>query len=216
MAWNVRFGGPLVDHADAFLEDIVAHPEDDAPRLVYADWLEDQDDPAGRARADFIRVQYALAALPAGDLRRVPLEQRQRDLLLAYEGEWAAGLRDLGVASWEFRRGFVERIRIHQLPLVQNANLIRARHPVRELCLVPSDGFQNYYGVEQSLPAVPSLPLLEQLCLLDISEFDDRAKVVPLLRSPLLGRLEVLHLGGTALGPALRRELRSAFRGILG
>ncbi len=46
-----------MDHAAAFLEDIVAHPDDDAPRLVYADWLEDQDDPAGRARADLIRVQ---------------------------------------------------------------------------------------------------------------------------------------------------------------
>ncbi len=181
-----------MDHADAFLEDIVAHPDDDAPRLVYADWLEDQDDPAGRARADFIRVQYALAELPPGDLRRVPLEQRQRDLLLAHEAEWTAGLRDLGVASWEFRRGFVERIRIHPLPLVRNANRIRARHPVRELCLVPSDGFENDYGVEESLAAVPSLPLLEQLCLLDVSEFDDRAKVLPLLRSPLLGRLEGL------------------------
>ena len=24
----------------AFLEDILEHPEDDAPRLIYADWLE--------------------------------------------------------------------------------------------------------------------------------------------------------------------------------
>jgi uncharacterized protein (TIGR02996 family) len=25
-----------------FLSDIVEHPEDDAPRLIYADWLQDQ------------------------------------------------------------------------------------------------------------------------------------------------------------------------------
>jgi uncharacterized protein (TIGR02996 family) len=43
-----------------FLQDIVAHPEDDTPRLIYADWLEDHGDPD---RAAFIRVQCALARL---------------------------------------------------------------------------------------------------------------------------------------------------------
>lgn len=41
---------------DAFLADIVAHPEDDVPRLIYADWLEDQ----GREpRANVIRQMIA-------------------------------------------------------------------------------------------------------------------------------------------------------------
>jgi uncharacterized protein (TIGR02996 family) len=38
----------------AFLADIQANPDDDRPRLVFADWLEDHGDPA---RAEFIRVQ---------------------------------------------------------------------------------------------------------------------------------------------------------------
>lgn len=47
-------------HDDAFLADVIAHPRDDAPRLVYADWLEDN----GRAeRAEFIRVQCELARM---------------------------------------------------------------------------------------------------------------------------------------------------------
>lgn len=39
-------------HEDAFLADILEHPEEDAPRLIFADWLEDN----GRAeRATVLR-----------------------------------------------------------------------------------------------------------------------------------------------------------------
>ena len=35
---------------DAFLQAILETPDDDLPRLAYADWLEEQDDPQiGRA-----------------------------------------------------------------------------------------------------------------------------------------------------------------------
>jgi uncharacterized protein (TIGR02996 family) len=34
----------------AFLNAILANPEDDAPRLVYADWLEERGDPATEPR----------------------------------------------------------------------------------------------------------------------------------------------------------------------
>src|SRR4051812_29315818 len=97
-----------LDHARAFLQDVAAHPYDDAPRLIYADWLSDQDVPAARARAELIRVQYALEDVPAGDPRRAALAQRERDVLLAHGEQWAAGLRDLGVQAWKFRRGFIE------------------------------------------------------------------------------------------------------------
>ena len=40
---------------DAFLVAIRVNPTDDAPRLVYADWLDDQGDPRG----ELIRVQMA-------------------------------------------------------------------------------------------------------------------------------------------------------------
>ena len=43
---------------DRFLEAICATPQDDTPRLVYADWLDEHGDPA---RAEFIRVQVELA-----------------------------------------------------------------------------------------------------------------------------------------------------------
>jgi uncharacterized protein (TIGR02996 family) len=39
---------------DAFVRDVAANPEDDAPRLIFADWLEDNGDPD---RAEFVRLQ---------------------------------------------------------------------------------------------------------------------------------------------------------------
>ena len=47
-----------------FLQDIHAHPEDDTPRLIYADWLDDNHQPA---RAQFIRLQCRLAKLDLED-----------------------------------------------------------------------------------------------------------------------------------------------------
>jgi uncharacterized protein (TIGR02996 family) len=65
------------EHA-SFLADIDANPEDDRPRLVFADWLEDHGDPD---RADFIRVQCELAQPEDEDPRRGELLDREQQLL---------------------------------------------------------------------------------------------------------------------------------------
>jgi uncharacterized protein (TIGR02996 family) len=36
-----------MNHHQAFLQDILEHPNDDAPRLIHADWLEEHGDPIG-------------------------------------------------------------------------------------------------------------------------------------------------------------------------
>ena len=46
---------------DAFLQAVKDDPDDDAPRLLLADWLEEQGEPRG----EFIRVQCLRARLPA-------------------------------------------------------------------------------------------------------------------------------------------------------
>ncbi len=43
---------------DGFLSAIRADPADDTTRLVYADWLDERDDPRG----DFVRLHLALRA----------------------------------------------------------------------------------------------------------------------------------------------------------
>ena len=42
---------------------VLDSPEDDAPRLIYADWLDEHGRPE---RAEFIRLQCAMDRVPAG------------------------------------------------------------------------------------------------------------------------------------------------------
>lgn len=55
-----------MNNEDGFLHAIMETPDDDVPRLVYADWLEEHGDP----RAELIRVQCAEARLAADDQDR--------------------------------------------------------------------------------------------------------------------------------------------------
>ncbi|MGH7227507.1 MAG: TIGR02996 domain-containing protein, partial [Gemmataceae bacterium] len=59
-----------MDHERVFFEAIREAPHDDAPRLIYADWLEEQGGAARTARAHFIRIQCRLAELPEDDPAR--------------------------------------------------------------------------------------------------------------------------------------------------
>jgi uncharacterized protein (TIGR02996 family) len=82
---------------------IWADPHDDTPRLVYADWLDENDQPA---RAEFVRVQCALARLDEYDeVERPPLAKREQLLWKRHAKDWKAGLpKALQTAA--FRRGF--------------------------------------------------------------------------------------------------------------
>ena len=72
---------PTAAEESAFLTPIRAAERDDGPRLIYADFLADSDDPADRRRADFVRLQLALARLPDNHPRRHELKHRADDLL---------------------------------------------------------------------------------------------------------------------------------------
>jgi uncharacterized protein (TIGR02996 family) len=123
-----------VSHEQAFFEDIVAHSPDDAPRLVYADWL---DDHGQSDRAEFIRVQCELARLAEDDPRHARLALREHELRQAHGKAWAEPLR--GAADeWVYERGFVERASIDTCwdgGLPQRLDQLFARAPVRALHL---------------------------------------------------------------------------------
>ncbi len=92
---------------------VIADDEDDLPRLVYADWLEEHDDPD---RAEFIRVQCRLGELSPAEAEWVDLNERQAELnarLVSRLFDLAAKLPKVldscgfaGDDDHEFRRGF--------------------------------------------------------------------------------------------------------------
>jgi uncharacterized protein (TIGR02996 family) len=73
-----------------FLQVIGNDPDDDGPRLQYADWLDEKGDPASVARAEFIRVQCALESMRADDPARTTLRSREMELL---EANWRTWIR---------------------------------------------------------------------------------------------------------------------------
>lgn len=63
---------------DALLATILTQPAEDTPRLVYADWLEENGQPE---RAEFIRLQVNLASCGLTAGHSEPLHPRIRELL---------------------------------------------------------------------------------------------------------------------------------------
>jgi uncharacterized protein (TIGR02996 family) len=93
---------------DAFLATILEDPDDDTPRLIYADWL---DDRGQTDRAEFIRLQCEIARLPEDDDRLPPLQEIERRLLERCQDQWLGPLRPL-FSGWTFRRGFLDAVRV--------------------------------------------------------------------------------------------------------
>ena len=92
----------------AFLDDIAANIDDDTPRLVYADWLEENGQ---GERAEFIRVQIERARLPSWDAEQVRLRIREKDLHDAHGEAWLKEVPKVEGAKWEgFRRGIVAEV----------------------------------------------------------------------------------------------------------
>jgi uncharacterized protein (TIGR02996 family) len=78
----------LMGDEDGFLRAIADTPEDDAPRLVYADWLDERNDPRG----EFVRVQVEIdRAIPRAD-RYATLRTRSRALRRLIDPGWAAAV----------------------------------------------------------------------------------------------------------------------------
>jgi uncharacterized protein (TIGR02996 family) len=92
---------------DAFLAAITADPDDDTPRLVFADWLDERGTDDDRARAALIRAQCRAEFLPAGSPERVKLEGEAAAIVRRYEKRWTKPLKRL-IANCTFRRGFLE------------------------------------------------------------------------------------------------------------
>ena len=113
---------------------IVARPDEDLPRLVYADFLQEagHDD-----RAELIRLQCSLERLPPADPERPELTRRETELLAATKMR-AWRIPDL-TGPQTFRRGMIESIETTAEALLQvNPEVLRLS-PVRHLRLVNAD-----------------------------------------------------------------------------
>jgi uncharacterized protein (TIGR02996 family) len=226
---------PTRSYADAFLEAILQNPEDDTPRLVYADWLDEQGDPASTARADFIRLQCALALGSLAESRRIELQARQQHLLERFSRQWAGPLVRL-VRTWKFHRGFIDEVSVASGKFLSCAGRLFRLAPIRHVQLereliwpadsrfsVPALADSEYLRRLHSLDLSDNRLETRHLRALLVSEYLDNLTVLnlrynrigdgglrSLCQSPLLARLTHLDLAQNALGPGAVRALARA------
>lgn len=180
-----------MNHEQAFLADIIEHPLDDVPRLVYADWLDDHDQ---TPRAEFIRLQCRLAKQPDE-----PSRDREQELLNQHGVAWAEPLRRL-VDEWAFRRGFLERVCIDKAKksFFKRLDKVFTQAPIRQVRI-------QHLGGEDLAPLLDRPDLLVRLNAIDLDQATP-AQVLRLMQTPglQLKRLLVEHADdGTAWNQTL-------------
>jgi uncharacterized protein (TIGR02996 family) len=172
----------MTTHDEAFLEAIREQPDDDAPRLIYADWLEEHGQPE---RAEFIRVQCGKERVPSGSPRYYEFLSREQALLVEHEKEWLGSLNDV-LKYHQFRRGFLDSIELEPYEFLRKEAELFHLGPIRELSL------SKPYPL---LPSVLASPLLDQVTSLSFTnDLFGSAVVNALCGSPRLKQLRGLNL----------------------
>jgi uncharacterized protein (TIGR02996 family) len=166
-----------------FLKAVIAAPADDLPRLVFADWLDEHDDPRG----EFVRLQidrYRRGVFGIGP--------REYQLLLEHEPAWRAEL-PAGCRQVRFRRGFVDSLRCHARHLFDPDHPILA--PVEHLTVEVSHLRAEWLAYSPPPLAVPVRELV-----VDCREPVGRELLTVLRRFGPFERLEALRLRDPMFG----------------
>ncbi len=122
---------------ETFLRAIREAPEDDTPRLVYADWLDEHDQPE---RAEFIRAQIQATRLLPHSRRRTALLRRARELLAVHGEGWLQNLPKWARRRCEFQRGFVTHVTCTALQFIKHGEALMRAAPVRSLQIYRGEG----------------------------------------------------------------------------
>lgn len=180
----------MSDIARGFLSDILANSDDDTPRLVFADWLQENGQ---EARAEFIRVQVEAAGLPHWDARRIPLTWRDIALLRQHEAAWKKGLPKIKGVEWDgFRRGFPAEVNFKRFTALRdNAAAVWAASPV-EVALLPLP------KKAEDVAGLPAIAGLRELHLGGV--VTSTGPVQALAEAPVLSTLRVLNINGCEFG----------------
>lgn len=209
---------------DALYRAVCAHPGDDTPRLVFADWLEE----AGDARqAHFIRTQIELARVPEHDPLWAQCRRSDPNAVRGWAMAHTLPVLPHGV-SWRrfrFHRGFPCLAAIDSMD-----RLLNGGRRIFESAPLQSLDFESSCGIVKSMEAFVEWPDLTRLTRLQFSHtrlrpaemrrlghssfavnlseisFEGHAieadGLAALVESPLFLRLRRLELNRAALSPS--------------
>lgn len=193
-------------HEEAFLEDILEQPDDDAPRLIFADWLEENGDPD---RAEFIRIRVEQAHGPSARAKRAarliednwdrwvkPLCLLADDTALRHH-RWLNSRPRVSASKLvhEFPRGFIPSFALRASTFLAKTDAILALTALTRLRLDQAGGLGG------ALAACPALRAIRELEFIDWSHSPlASVDMAELAHSPHLTRLTTLCLPRNNLG----------------
>jgi uncharacterized protein (TIGR02996 family) len=172
---------------DAFLAAVCECPDDDGPRLIYADYLDERGDPRGQ----FIRIQCALAQLTENDPNRPALEECERTLHESFARKWTSSFRGIANGA-ELRRGFVETVNVEARVLLLRADELFRLGPIRHLRLLDVAGLLDEVLQSADLGRISELTIAKQHLGVHLAR--------SLLKSPSISKWTALRLGRNRLG----------------
>ena len=192
------YGASSISDEEIFLRQIVeADLRDLTPRLVFADWLEERNDPRG----ELIRIQCELTEMPqdVDELTddefeyRDQIMQRGDELLKQFEAQWLDPIKPF-INHYRFHLGLIEYVDIDVKQLAEYGDELFAFAPVR---------FMNIRKVAQhrsgSLEDVVDLRGMQQLTGLAFSdsrfEKEEMARLTSWLQHSCATRLILSNCG---------------------
>lgn len=170
------------DTRQALLDAIRDRPDDDAPRLIYADWIEEHGD---TERAKFIRTQCALARLPYWHPEQQRLAKEATSLFKRNRRRWLVNLpRE---SKNHFERGFLQDV-----PLTGR----QFQDSIQELWRIEPVATLRLRGSAQEWQTALQNPLVQQLrgLILETTPEVEQRMMVTLTECPHLGELRDLML----------------------
>jgi uncharacterized protein (TIGR02996 family) len=176
---------------DALLAAVCEQPDDDTPRLVFADWLQENGE---EARAEFIRLQIELVGTRDGKAKQKK-QAREKELLAAHREDWEAPFRGFEVSgsfrrfvfNVHFRRGFVWGIDIN------DEDRRFAAHAAALFQLAPIERINFFHkGSHEDLTRCRELLRVKELSI-DRAGFETE-EIEVLLRSKFLANVTRLEL----------------------
>lgn len=165
------------------LEAIWQRPNEDAPRLVYADWLHERGDPRG----EFIHLQCASTK------RTAELGERERSLERAHSREWSEPFTRLGVRVVGFHRGLPDFLAANAKVWVEHGETLLRMAPISRISGMGEQAFQSL----APLFALPEFARIYRLDLGGCAGGDTLAREVA--QSPNARGLRFLNVWKTGL-----------------
>lgn len=191
--------------AERMIDAIRAQPADDAPRLIYADWLTSQGNPLG----EFVSIQCRLAAAP--EVERRKLRIRENQLLKAHVDAWLApvltllGHQGLDLPAHEFERGFLVSLTAPTTVLSRLDELFAVAPLLQKLTLrTPYITSVNLRHDYPSLDAARGASSLSRLRSLGVIAPAGNRGATALAECSHLAKLEELRFTGSAWGDDAR------------